>query len=125
VTVTEVADNFMHVASIDMSVTTRTAGRNIFVSGTATVTVVDANGVPVEGATVYGHWSESTSDSDSGITDAGGEVTFTSNRVKNGSGTFTFTIDDIIKDGWEYDASSNGDFNDDGTSGDTSDSISV
>jgi len=45
--------------------------------------------------------------------------------VKNGGGTFTFTIDDITKDGWEYDASSNGDFNDDGTSGDTSDSIIV
>lgn len=107
VTVTEVAANVMHVASIDMSVTTRTAGRNIFTSGIATVTVVDANGVPVEGVTVYGQWSGLTSDSDSGITDASGEVALTSDRVKNGSGIFTFTIDNLEKSGWEYNPSSN------------------
>ena len=95
VTVMEVAANVMHVASIDMSVTTRTAGRNIFTSGIATVTVVDANGVSVEGVTVYGQWSGLTSDSDSGVTDASGEVELTSDRVKNGSGIFTFTIDNL------------------------------
>jgi len=116
VTVTEVATNVMHVASIDMSVTTKTAGRNIFTSGIAKVTVVDANDVPVEGVTVYGHWSELTSDSDSGITNASGEVMLTSDSVKNGSGTFTFTIDDITKDGWTYEPSANIE---------TSDSISV
>ncbi|MBA7671773.1 hypothetical protein ES703_79936 [subsurface metagenome] len=107
VTVTEVAANVMHVASIDMSVATRTAGRNIFTSGIATVTVVDANGVPVEGVTVYGQWSGLTSDSDSGITDASGEVALTSDRVKNGSCIFTFTIDNLEKSGWEYNPSSN------------------
>jgi len=107
VTVTEVATNVMHVASIDMSVTTKTAGRNIFTSGIATVIVADANGVPVEGVTVYGHWSGLTSDSDSGITDASGEVTLTSDSVKSGSGIFTFTIDNLEKSGWEYNPSSN------------------
>ncbi|MFC2032325.1 S8 family serine peptidase [Chloroflexota bacterium] len=107
VTVTEMAANVMHVASIDMSIATRTAGRNIFTSGTATVTVVDANGFPVEGVTVYGQWSGLTSDSDSGITNASGEVTLTSDSVKNSSGTFTFTINDIIKDGWTYEPSAN------------------
>ena len=107
VTVTEGAANVMHVASIDMSVTTKTAGRNIFTSGIATVTVVDANGVPVEGVTVYGHWSGLTSDSDSGITEASGEVALTSDSVKNGSGIFTFTIDNLEKSGWEYNPSSN------------------
>jgi len=108
VTVTEVADNFMHVADIEMSIKTKTAGRNIFTSAIATVTIVDANSAPVEGVTVYGHWSELTSDSDSGITDASGEVALTSDRVKNGSsGTFTFTIDNLEKSGWEYNPSSN------------------
>jgi len=107
VTVTEVAANVMHIADINMSIANRTAGPNIFTLGTATVTVVDANGLPVEGVTVYGQWSGLTSDSDSGITNASGEVTLTSDRVKNSSGTFTFTINDVTKDGWTYEPSAN------------------
>ena len=98
----------MHVADITMSLATRTAGRNTFTSGIATVTVVDANGDPVGGVTVYGQWSGLTSDSDSGITDAIGEVALTSDRVKNGSGdTFTFTIADITKGEWTYEPRDN------------------
>lgn len=112
VTVTEQPTLVMHVANIEMS--TKTAGPNV--NAIATVTVVDVGGVPIEGATVSGHWSELTSDSDSGITDVNGSVSLNSNKVRNASGTFTFTVDDITKDGWIYDLAANIE---------TSDSISI
>jgi hypothetical protein len=104
--------NDLHVADIAMS--TKVAGKNV--NGIATVTVVDAGGVPVEGATVSGHWSGLTSDSDSGITVADGTVSLSSNKLKNPNGTFTFTVDNITKAGWTYDSAANVE---------TSDSITV
>jgi subtilisin len=95
--------NFMHIASINMS--TKTAGVNT--NAIATVTIADANGSPVEGAAVSGHWSGLTSDSGAGATDAYGRVALESNKVKDASGTFTFTVDDMVLDGWEYDANAN------------------
>jgi fibronectin type 3 domain-containing protein len=104
--------NAMHVADIAMS--TKVAGKNV--NGIATVTVVDAGGIPVEGATVSGHWSGLTSDSDSKITLADGTVSISSDKLKNPSGTFTFTVDNITKAGWTYDFAANVE---------TSDSITV
>ncbi len=90
-----------------MSINKRTAGRNVFTSATAEITIEDDNGIPVEGVIVYGQWSELTSDSDSGITDTSGKVRLTSDNVKNGSGTFVFTIVNITKEGWIYDSEAN------------------
>jgi N-acetylmuramoyl-L-alanine amidase len=103
----------MHVASIDMSLQTRGPWTNAI----ATVTIIDADGVPVEGATVSGHWSGATSDSDSGVTDADGKVSLKSDRVKDppSGTTFTFTVDDVVLSRWTYDPSI----------GETSDSITV
>ena len=97
--------NNIHVFSIDMSF--KTAGINV--SAVATVTIVDETGTLVEGATVYGHWSDATSDSDSGITDSSGTVGLKSNKVKKPSSgtTFTFTVDNVEKAGWIYDPSAN------------------
>ena len=113
-TVAPTPSNIMHVASIDMSL--KTAGINT--NGEAKVTIVDADGVPVEGATVYGHWSDATSDSDSGVTNANGQVVLQSDKVKRATSgtTFTFTVDDVVLSGWTYDASANVE---------TSDSITV
>ena len=103
VTVAEESSLVMRVGSIEMSI--KRAGVNV--NAIATVTVVDVNGAPVEGATVYGRWSGLTGDSDSGITDTRGTVSLNSNKVKNAGGTFTFTVDDITKDGWSYDSEAN------------------
>jgi hypothetical protein len=67
---------------------------------------------------VCGHWEDATTDSDVGMTDASGQVTLQSNYLwKPPSGTtFTFVVDDVVKDGWIYDNSANVE---------TSDSISV
>lgn len=98
----------MHVASIDMSKDSRSAGRNTFVWAVATVTIVDASDNPVDGA-VSGDWSGTTSDSDSGVTDGSGQVSLKSDEKKNpASGTtFTFTVDGVVKDDWIYDPSNN------------------
>ncbi len=104
----------MHVASIGMGL--KRAGRNT--SALATVTVANSGGAAVSGATVSGHWSGATSDSDTGVANSAGQVTLQSNNVKRApSGTtFTFTVDSVSLAGWSYDAASNGE---------TSDSISI
>jgi hypothetical protein len=68
------------------------------------VTIVDANGEPVENANVSGTWSGLTDDSDSGLTDSNGEVALNSDSVKSARGTFTFTVDNVAKDEWNYDS---------------------
>jgi len=96
----------MYVYNIDMSPKISTAGPNTFYNAIATVTIVDENSAPVDGATVYGHWSGATSDSDSGVTDGVGQVSLVSDKVKNPSSgiVFTFTVDNVSKDGWTYDS---------------------
>ena len=118
VKVTEEPTLVMHVASIDMELSTRTAGRKRFTKALAMVTIFDASDNPVAGATVYGSWSGATSDTDSGITDVTGEVTLESDKVKNAPGgtTFGFTVDDVTRSDWTYNSTVNVE---------TSDSITV
>ena len=103
---TPITDN-MHVKSIEMSL--KTAGINV--NAIAIVTIVDDNiePNPVEGATVSGHWSGTTSDKDSGVTDTYGKVSLESNKVKKPKSgtTFSFTVDDVKKEGWTYDSTKN------------------
>jgi serine protease len=103
ITVTEELASDMHVGDIAMSL--KTAGPNV--NAIATVLILDNNGIPVEGATVSGYWSGLTNDSDIRITDGNGTVSLMSDKIKNANGTFIFTIENIIKDGWTYDQSSN------------------
>jgi subtilisin family serine protease len=106
--------NTMHVSDIKMSL--KKAGTNV--NAIATVTIIDASGNPVRGATVLGTWSDATSDTDSGITKTSGQVSFKSDRIKNppSGTTFIFTVDDVVKAGWIYDPFANEE---------TSDSIKV
>ena len=102
----QAAGSTMHVHAIDIEIRIKKAGPNNFIKAFATVTIVDATDNPVEGATVYGHWSDATSDSDSGVTDGEGIVTLESDQVKSGT-TFTFTVDNVAQSGWTYDPGSN------------------
>ncbi|PKP55455.1 hypothetical protein CVT91_15685, partial [Candidatus Atribacteria bacterium HGW-Atribacteria-1] len=99
----------IYVSNIDMAFKKDVAGRNTFYTAVAAVNMVDENGTPVEGAIVSGHWSGATKDTDSGVTDANGHVSLNSNKVKNPKTgtTFTFTVDNVSKDGWEYYADAN------------------
>jgi hypothetical protein len=91
---------FVH--SIDMSLAYKGNGKpsNRGWTATATVTIHDTDNNSVAGATVAGHWSGLTSDTDNGITNSNGQVSLSSNRI-NTEGTFTFTIDNVT--GCDYD----------------------
>ena len=102
VTVAEEIIDTMHVDIIIMSLKVAGPNRN----GIALLTVVDAFGTPVEGATVNGHWSGLTSDVDSGLTDANGQVSIKSDKRRNVHGTFTFNVDDVTLSEWVYDVAS-------------------
>jgi len=69
-------------------------------------------------STVYGHWEIATTDSDSGITDASGQVSLQSDKVRRAAPgtTFKFVVDRVELSGWTYDPSANVE---------TSDSITV
>ena len=93
-----------YVENIEVHYEIRIAGKNTFVKAVANVTVHDGAGAPLGDATVYGAWSGATSDSDSGVTGADGKVTVQSDEVKKLSkgSTFTFTVNNILKEGWSY-----------------------
>jgi hypothetical protein len=92
----------MHVGDITMGC----ASQAVFHWATATVTILDAADQPVDVATVYGTFSGASSSSVSGDTAGDGTVSFDADKVKNG-GTWTFTVDDVVKSGWTYDAGAN------------------
>jgi hypothetical protein len=92
----------MHVGDITMGC----AQQAVFHWATATVTILDASDQPVGTATVYGTFSGASSSSPSGDTAGDGTVSFDADKVKNG-GTWTFTVDDVVKSGWTYDENAN------------------
>ena len=120
--VTELPANTSHVHSIDMSLGTKIAGKNIFTYGIVQVTIVDAAGAAVDGASVEGHWSNATADADTGITNASGQVTLESDEVKNAPDetTFTITVDNVTLAGWTYDPAANVETSDNITTGSSS-----
>lgn len=93
----ENADNRIHVDTVQVTTSKRVAGKNIFASATAFVTILDSSDSPVEGATVSGKWSGATSDIDYATTNNEGTVTVYSDEVKYKSGTLTFifTVDGV------------------------------
>lgn len=92
-----------HVKAIDMSTTQINASRW---RANAAVSVVDAQGVAIAGATVKGRWSGMSSVIVSGTTGTNGTVTFASAQART-SGTFTFTVTGITRTGYTYDAAAN------------------
>ncbi|WP_440945645.1 S8 family serine peptidase [Methanosarcina sp. T3] len=93
VEVTEASsENKIHISDVSVETSSRTAGKNIFVSARAVVTILDSSDNPVEGATVSGYWSGASSDLDSAVTNAAGKVMVYSDEVKYKSGTLTFTF---------------------------------
>jgi hypothetical protein len=93
----------MHVASIDMSLEQRGPWTN----AVAAILIVDTDDNPVAGATVTGHWTGSATDTDTVTTDENGVATVRSNRRRDTPGEFTFTVDAVSKDGWNYDPDAN------------------
>ena len=101
------SESTMHVKNIDMSTVTINVWRWSLTRAVVVLTVVDADGNPVEGATITGHGSGLTSGVASGVTNATGQVIVRSRYVWSASGTFTFTVNNVEKTGWIYDPSAN------------------
>jgi hypothetical protein len=92
----------MHVDDIAMSKTKRGA----MSTAIASVRVVDATGLPVDGVTVSGSWSGVVSGSSSGTTDSSGVAVLKSPKTRS-SGTATVMVSALEKPEWTYDASAN------------------
>lgn len=71
---------------------------------TATVTITDIYGNPIEGVTVHGCWSGDVSGEEERITDEYGRCTFNSPIIWGWAPhTYTFTVDNVEKDGYTWD----------------------
>lgn len=98
-----VANAVMHVSAITVTVTRQ---RNGQYDALAAVTVIDANGNKVVGATVAGTWSGAVSGSASGLTGSTGVASIKSNRVRS-AGTFRFAVTSVTLSGYTYAPSQN------------------
>ena len=89
--------NYVHIDNLLVTTNSRSVGKNTLVSATAVVKILDNAGQPVKGATVSGHWSGATVDTDSAVTGDDGIVIVKSDEVKykNGALTFTFKVDNV------------------------------
>lgn len=67
-----------------------------------TIVVVDENGATMKNATVYGTWSGVASGNASKRTNRRGQVEFTSPSVTAETGTFTFTVTNVVRSGYTY-----------------------
>lgn len=100
VDVEEAALSKLHIENIIVSVVKSAKNAK------AVITVFTADNKPVGNALVSGNWSGATKDKDAGTTSDKGKVTFASDKVKKTAGkTFTFCVDNVIKEGFVYDKS--------------------
>jgi hypothetical protein len=97
----------VHVGDLSIGVESSVRGKkNTFWLAEVAVFILDSSAEPVKGAVVYGHWSGDCSSEVSGTTKGGGMVAFQSDPVKGG-GTFTFTVDSVVKSDCQYDPEAN------------------
>ncbi|MGQ0795412.1 MAG: S8 family serine peptidase [Nitrosopumilaceae archaeon] len=96
----------LHIGDITMSGTTSQKGKNKFCTASSSVLVLDGTNQPASGVSVTGQWSGAYSAVLSASTSGNGKATFTSSPIK-GCGTFTFTVNNVIKSGFSYVSSSN------------------
>ena len=92
----------VHVATIDMGFASK--GPNV--NGTASIQIVDENGVGVPGAIVAADWSGDVAGSVSDVTDGQGFVALSSPTKRNG-GLFIVTVTDVSATGFVYNPSLN------------------
>jgi hypothetical protein len=75
-----------------------------------TVSVLDQDGNPASGVEVAGSWTWNSTDigASSGVTDGNGVAIVNSPKQKASTGdVFTFTVTNLVLDGYSYDSASN------------------
>jgi PKD repeat protein len=92
----------LRVESITLSTISVRNGKSV----TASIRIVDSNGLPVPGAAVTGVWTGAVSGTTSAVTGADGVALATSKSSKK-SGAATFTVTRVSKTGYTYDPSQN------------------
>jgi subtilisin family serine protease len=95
----------MHVGDLDGS---SSASRSRW-DATVTITVLDASGSPVSGATVDGVWSDGASGGGSCVTDGTGACDISKRNIKKNVSYVAFRVDGISRATMTYDSSANGD----------------
>ncbi|MFH0907028.1 MAG: S8 family serine peptidase [bacterium] len=98
------AQSTMHVGDITFSSDIRSLRRASYCRVTATVPILDSSNAAVDAVDVYGSWSDVYVGNVSGSTNSQGTVSFQTGWVR-GCGTFTFTVNDVVKGNWLYDPS--------------------
>ncbi|MDQ5871046.1 MAG: lysyl oxidase family protein [Acidobacteriota bacterium] len=106
----------VHVADLDR--TARGKGKSSKWEAFVTVTVRDAAGSAVAGATVNGNWSGALNRSVSGVTGSGGSLTLGTGQISGGT-SVTFTVTGVAGSGLSYDPAANTDPDPDGSNGTT------
>ncbi len=96
-------DVMMHVE--DIVVTRIPAGRNC--TGRGVITIFDAGGAAVVGATVSVSITGNTTETKSGVTGSGGTVTINSTKTKSCSGEWCYEVTNVTMTGGVYDSGSN------------------
>lgn len=92
----------LHVEKIGMTLSIKRNGTR----ATATVSIADANGKALGGATVSGNWSGVVSGTGTATASTTGQAGFTSPLTKS-RGIFTFTVTGVSLSGYTYDAAQN------------------
>jgi hypothetical protein len=90
----------LHVGDLDGSSVILDARDNW--EATVTVTMLDADNGPVEGATVSGTWGSCT-------TDGAGQCSLSSGTLRKNVSTATFSVDGVSHTDYVYDAAGNAD----------------
>lgn len=96
-------DGTVHVSNLTGSAAP--GSRNGRWDASITMTVADANGQPVSGATVAGSWSNGANGSDSCLTDSNGQCSVSKQSLRSSS--VTWTVTGISHPSYSYDAAAN------------------
>lgn len=95
----------LHISDLDRSSVKSGTKWN----GTVTVYVHDTNHQPVAGATVYGKWSNGATGNVSCVTNSSGYCSITKTGLKSSVSSITFTVTNVTRAGFTYQASANHD----------------
>lgn len=105
-TATPAPSSAMHVGDLDRAASNV---NNSFWRASVTITVHDSNENPVASATVSGSWSGGTSGSASCTTNSSGQCTVQKNLSKSRVSSVTFTVNNVTRSGYTYNAGANHD----------------
>ncbi|MGH2569888.1 MAG: FlgD immunoglobulin-like domain containing protein, partial [bacterium] len=97
-TITNTPGPYIWVSNIALQLVTK--GRNT--NARATVTVRDQNNNPAGSATVSSAWSGLTTDTDVFTTAANGTGSCNSDKLRNATGCWTYTVQNVAKSGYTF-----------------------